>query len=55
LSLMSASSGSGTPSPSPSYSSLSPQLNSSIPAQGEVDIVNESVLSDSSVSEFYQE
>jgi len=55
LSVMSASSGSGTPSPSPSYSSLSPQLHSSVPAQGEDDMVNESVLSDSSVSGFYQE
>jgi len=55
LSVMSASSGSGTPSPSPSYSSLSPQLLSSVPAQDEDDMVNESVLSDSSVSGFYQE
>lgn len=55
LSVITASSGSGTPSPSPSYSSLSPQLHSVGPAQGEVDMVTETILSDSSASGFYQE
>lgn len=58
LSVMSASSGSRTPSPSPSYSSLSPQLHSTIPVQDEFDMVTgsvESVSSDSSICEVEQE
>jgi chromatin accessibility complex protein 1 len=58
LSVMSVLSGSRTPSPSPSYSSLSPQLPSTIPVQDEFDMVTESVesvSSDSSICEVEQE
>lgn len=55
---MSVMSGSRTPSPSPSYSSLSPQIHSTIPVQDEFDMVTESVesmSSDSSICEVEQE
>lgn len=58
MSVMSVSSGSRSPSPSPSYSSLSPQIHSTIPVQDEFDMITESVesmSSDSSICEVEQE
>jgi chromatin accessibility complex protein 1 len=55
MSLVSVSSGSRTPSPSPSYSSLSPELHSTVIAQGEIDMAIESASSDSSICEVDQE